>query len=49
VRRIKWADGCDVWRATRADSSFPLDKFQAMATRNVVIIKIPVQPTPAVS
>lgn len=38
-----------VWRATRADSSGPIDKFQAMATQNVITIKVPVQPTPAVS
>lgn len=36
-----------VWRATRADSSFPLDKYQAMAGQSTYIAKIPVQPTPA--
>jgi len=36
-----------VWRATRSDSSFPLDKFQAMAGQSTFIAKIPVQPTPA--
>jgi len=36
-----------VWRATRADSSFPLDKFQAMAGQSTFIAKVPVQPTPA--
>ena len=38
-----------VWRATRADTSGPIDKFQAMATQNIITIKVPVQPTPAVS
>jgi len=36
-----------VWRATRGDSSFPLDKYQAMAGQSTYIAKIPVQPTPA--
>jgi len=38
-----------LWRATRADSSYPLDKYQAMAGQSTFIAKIPVQPTAAVT
>jgi hypothetical protein len=38
-----------VWRATRADSSNPLDKFQAMAGQTTVTVTAPVQPTAAVT
>jgi hypothetical protein len=36
-----------VWRATRGDSSFPLDKYMAMAGQSTYIAKVPVQPTAA--
>lgn len=36
-----------LWRATRADSSNPLDKYQAMAGQTTITVTIPVQPTPS--
>ena len=38
-----------VWRASRADTSGPIEKFAAMATQNIITIKVPVQPTPSIS
>ena len=38
-----------VWRASRADSSNPVDKFEAMAKQSTVTLRIPVQPTPAIT
>ncbi len=38
-----------LWRASRSDTSSPLDKFPAMARQAVVTVKVPVQPTPTVS
>jgi len=37
------------WRASRADSSGPLEKFAAMTHKCTLTLKVPVQPTPAVS
>lgn len=38
-----------LWRATRADSSFPLDKIEAMAGQCTLTARIPVQPTATVT
>lgn len=38
-----------VWRAARADSSNPVDKYEAMAHQSTVTLKVPVQPTALVT